>query len=216
MCVYTFNQTQGRGQIGRFWYSGREKNISLSYLIHFMDIPVSRHFYLNMAICLSLRDFISKLVADHEVKAKWPNDIYINNKKLAGLLIQNQLRNKSIVNSIIGIGLNVNEDTIPESLPHATSLYLQSGTEYNLISVIQDLSAFFPKRVQYYLSDYSALEANYIQALWGLNEEHSFKDLQNVCFKGFIRGVNTEGKLIVESLYGIRSYNNHEIELVLE
>lgn len=216
MCVYTFNQTQGRGQIGRFWYSGSEKNISLSYLIHFREIPVSSHFSLNMAICLTLRDFIAGFVPEQELKAKWPNDIYINNKKIAGLLIQNQLRNKSIVSSIIGVGLNVNEKSFPDQLAHATSLYQQTNTDYKLISMIKDMSVFFLARLEYYLSDYSELKENYIKALWGLDEEHCFKDLQTESFKGIIRGVNTEGKLIVESVYGIQSYNNHEIELILE
>jgi len=70
--------------------------------------------------------------------------------------------------------------------------------------------------LEHYLSDYSGLKENYIEALWGLHEEHSFKDLQTESFKGIIRGVNTEGKLLVESVYGLRSYNNHEIELLLE
>lgn len=184
--------------------------------MHFRDLPVSRHFSLNMAICLTVRDFIAGIVDDQEVKAKWPNDIYIKNRKIAGLLIQNQLRNKSIARSIIGIGLNVNEKKFPDNLPHATSLFQQTDTNYKLITLVRDMSVFFPVRLEYYLSDSLDLEEHYKKALWGIHEEHHFKDSQSKRFKGIIRGVNTEGKLLVESVHGLRSYNNHEIELILE
>ena len=126
--VFTDHQTEGRGQYGSTWSSAVGQNLLVSLyqpLDHSSQDP-SFPFKWNMYIAVIVRQVIQQLV-DQPVSIKWPNDILINHKKVAGILIQNLYSGSQLTASIIGIGINVNQKQFDESLPHATSLSLQGS-----------------------------------------------------------------------------------------
>ena len=105
-CIYTAYQSAGRGQIGRYWHSETGKNILISYILYPKDLKIADQFMLNIIASLAVRDVVDLFCLN--VKIKWPNDIYVDDKKIAGILVQSVLRNNTIKATIIGIGLNVN------------------------------------------------------------------------------------------------------------
>src|ERR1035437_6675835 len=120
--VITNRQEMGRGQRGTTWESEPNKNLTLSILLHPTFLRPDEQFQLNKAISLGVAGFVvGVLQVDVDVKIKWPNDIYIRNKKVAGILIENSVSGNNLQHSIIGIGINVNQEKFSAKLPNPTS-----------------------------------------------------------------------------------------------
>ena len=216
ICAYSFNQTNGKGQIGRKWFSDSQKNISLSLLVHFNKLPVDQHYLLNKSICLSLLSYISELLPGQKLKIKWPNDIYLEDKKIAGLLIQNQLRSQTISNSIIGIGFNLNQNVFPAELPYAVSILQATGKSNNLIQTTLDLANKFLEQLDSNLMDPIQVENIYHTQLYGLNEIKDYRvPGEKTAFEAIVRGVSKEGKLVLEKGSELLQFSHGDIELVL-
>ena len=130
--IAAYEQTAGRGQRENIWLSEPGKNLTASIVLKHDGTILSRVSADNQFI---ISEMISKavvgLLADYGVVAriKWPNDIYVGDKKICGILIEHTLRGSSIINSIIGVGLNVNQTEFDESLPNPTSLAAESNLE---------------------------------------------------------------------------------------
>ncbi len=215
-CIYTFNQLSGKGQIGRYWFSDSHSNITCSY-IHYPDsLAAQEQFYLSMAFALAVREFvISQLPASFksQVKIKWPNDIYINDKKVAGLLIQTAIQGRSIEKSILGAGININQADFPSALPNPTSLLLESGTTYDLEELQKALSTHV-MREMHQLSLYrNSLRKRYLEALYAKDILRTFKINEKIV-SGIIRDITTAGKLILEIDKVLHNYALREIEYV--
>ena len=109
--VITDNQTAGKGQRGNVWEAEPRQNLTFSLILKPGFLAVSKQFYLNVVICLALKDYLMEKIS-RTVYIKWPNDILVHEKKISGVLIENQLQGAHISNSIVGIGLNMNQKTI--------------------------------------------------------------------------------------------------------
>ena len=132
--VSTKHQTTGRGQRNNVWESERNKNILMSFVFFPNNIPAENQFIISKAVSLSILDLLLKYKKN--VKIKWPNDIYIDDKKIAGILIENSLRGSEISNSIIGIGLNINQTFFSNKLPNPTSLKLETNKNYKTEEIL--------------------------------------------------------------------------------
>lgn len=110
-------QTHGKGQRNNSWEAEKGMNITFSVLYKPHFLPLSKHFLLSKAISLGVFDYLNCICA--EVKVKWPNDIYVGNKKIAGILIENSIKGNNIYQSVIGIGININQSNF--STLNATS-----------------------------------------------------------------------------------------------
>lgn len=214
ICVYSFNQVGGKGQFGRKWFSDRDKNISLSYLLHFSKLPAKDHFVLNKSISLAFLDFFKNHTESSHLKIKWPNDIYYNNKKIGGLLVQNQIKGQLISQSIIGLGFNINQKKFPKTLKCATSLLLETGQQINITRISYSLSSYFPARLMYYLNNTVARDSSYQEQLYGLGQPLSFKDNNGELFTGTIEGVEETGRLIIKQNGERRHFNHGEIHFL--
>src|ERR1700747_2779313 len=107
--IYTKKQTAGRGQRGNTWVSEDGKNLTMCFVFHPNFLNAANSFLLSMTVSLALHDLLTELLTEkQEVKIKWPNDILIDGKKVAGILIENVLREEQLSSSVIGIGLNLN------------------------------------------------------------------------------------------------------------
>jgi BirA family biotin operon repressor/biotin-[acetyl-CoA-carboxylase] ligase len=211
--VITNNQTAGRGQRGNKWEAEPGRNLTFSALLrpHFMN--AKDQFRLNMAVSVAIADAFSKIF-ETRVKLKWPNDIFLNGKKMGGILIENQLQGPYISSSVIGIGLNINQKAFHHA--GAVSLSMVSGREY-------DLGDVFRLVIEHIEAEYldlkngktAILKQRYLSSLFRFREQQEFA-VSGQNFKGVIHDVDEDGKLCVESGGTTRKFAFKEVSFVVE
>jgi BirA family transcriptional regulator, biotin operon repressor / biotin---[acetyl-CoA-carboxylase] ligase len=207
----TDNQTAGRGQRGNIWLTEPGKNLTFSFLLK-PRLPVIEQFYLTLFVSLGIRDYVTSRVTQ-KVQIKWPNDVIVDNKKLGGILIENQLAGNSIASSVIGIGLNINQREFP--LPTATSMSCLSDQSFILDNELDLLLASLERRyLQLKERKLEQLRNDYLSALFRMNELHDY-ELRTKRFKGKIMGVDALGRLQVEIDNAIKVFDNKEIQYVI-
>ena len=209
------NQTQGRGQIGSSWESEAGKNLTFSLILYPTFLTIKQQFLLNQVISLSLYDFISKKISN-EVKIKWPNDIYVRNKKVAGTLIQNILSANKFQTSIIGIGVNINQTNFLSDAPNPTSLKIEAGKEFDLRDTIEALCGDIEKRYLQLRSDKSTIiQKDYLANLYRYQEAAIYQRLDNgEVFSGKIVGIEESGKLMIDHAKGQSSFSIKEVKFL--
>ncbi len=211
--ISTYNQQAGRGQIGSSWESAPNRNISLSVILYPNFLQPTQQFELNKAISLAVRSFLAKNLSA-EVFIKWPNDIYVQDKKIAGILIQNSITSNNIKSSVVGIGINVNQKFF-ETAPNATSLSAQTNNFFDLNTLRLEL---FAALEYYYLKlksgSFSNLNTIYLERLLNYNNEALYEDVQGERFLGTIVGVDDLGKILIVINGEKRSFNIKEIQLI--
>ena len=148
--IRTDFQTAGRGQQGNGWESERGKNLLFSILLQQPDIPVSRSFFITMAVTTAMTDAINSLgyAFSSPLTIKWPNDIYIGDKKLAGILIETVLSGSRIAQAVIGIGVNLNQTKWMGAAPNPTSLFLEAGHKTDPQVLLDHFIHYLPQRLQ--------------------------------------------------------------------
>jgi BirA family biotin operon repressor/biotin-[acetyl-CoA-carboxylase] ligase len=190
--VITNNQTSGRGQRGNTWTSEPGKNLTFSLVIKPTFLGVQDQFMLNKVFSLGLYDYLSATLKE-SIKIKWPNDILVSDKKICGILIENQIQGQNIQNSIVGIGLNVNQESFV--MPTATSMKVFEGKEFSLENVLEELLNCLEIRyLQLRSGKLEELNQDYLSALYWLHERHLFKKAEEL-FEGEITGIDAFGKL---------------------
>ena len=132
-------QTAGIGQRGNHWEAKPDKNLTFSLVLKPTWLPVADQYQLTKAVSLGIADCLMPLIAegDRRVRIKWPNDIYVDNNKICGILITHRITNGQIAASVVGIGLNVNQQTFPNWVPNPTSLHLLTGHEWVLDKMLE-------------------------------------------------------------------------------
>jgi BirA family biotin operon repressor/biotin-[acetyl-CoA-carboxylase] ligase len=206
--VRAANQTAGRGQLGSQWHSSAGKNLLLSIILYPPWLEVKAQFYLSMAVALALRDLAASFVEDSNVQVKWPNDLYLQDKKAAGILIQNTISGSNLQNSIIGIGLNVNQLEFSSDLPNASSLALMLGEDIDLEMVADKLFECVEQRyLQLKSGQRAAIKSAYESSLWRIGAPHIFeRSVDNTSFEGTILGVTEAGLLLLQTSSGQESF----------
>lgn len=136
LTIIAHNQTAGKGQRGNKWLNEPGKNLLMSIIAQ-PKHQIQEQFAFNASIAVAIANVLQKLYAGWQVNIKWPNDIIINDKKAGGILIENVLRGSNWTHSVIGLGLNINQQQFP-GLPFATSLKNESGNTYE-INVVRDI-----------------------------------------------------------------------------
>jgi len=211
-------QFAGRGQMGNKWSTEGGKNITLSVVLYPEQLDADKQFFLNMAISLAVKDFCEFVLLD-EIKIKWPNDIYHHDKKLGGILIENSINGSKITSSIIGIGINVNQEEFDAELPNPTSLVQikkpADAPDYDIPNLIEDLCSYIEK---YYLQlrqqHFNFLDKGYTEALYRYQQTHEFKRGEST-FKGEINGVTKDGRLIIHSGPKELRFGFKEVEYII-
>ena len=169
------HQLKGRGRQNHVWESNPGENLLFSIIITPTSIPPSRQFLINELVSTTLRDFLQIHIPHTTVKIKWPNDIYIANKKIAGILIEHIITGNSITYSIIGIGININQIEFHPSLPNPTSLKNETGRHHDVKKLCTDYSRNFLNVFESFTSEKeAALTETYTQHLFQLHEKHDY------------------------------------------
>ena len=215
--ITTEAQTEGRGQIGSQWESEAQKNITLSVILYPKFLLAKDQFWLNIAVSLSILDFFQTYILDpHSVKIKWPNDIYVGQKKITGVLIQNQINSSSIQSSVIGFGININQTHFLSNAPNPTSLKLETQKDYELEQLIAVLCQKIESRyLQLRNNKREKLKADYFHHLFQYQEKCTYQDKSGKQFIGRIIGITPFGKLEIAQEEGVKNYEIKEIKFVL-
>lgn len=212
LVVIADHQTNGRGQRGNNWEVEKGKNITCSiYLTPHLEIQ--NQFGLSKLIALSIVDFLSHLGLNN-VSIKWPNDIYVNNKKIAGILIENSIRNKRVVEAIVGIGLNVNQVTYPDYLINPTSIKQElESNDLEIKNIFQDLLAFIDKRYVKYRSIRNSNDDEYLKQLYALNQLRTY-EIDGIQVQAKIKRVNATGQIILDIAGKEKAYDFQQIKYI--
>lgn len=189
----TYNQTMGRGQLKNIWESEPDKNLTFSIVLYPEFLEIRHQFMLSKVVSLGIYRAIAKYVG--HLKIKWPNDIYVGNQKLGGILIENSVMSGLIKTSVVGIGLNVNQRVFRSNAPNPVSMQLLTNQHYDCEQILTELLTGIN---DYYdllkRGEDDEINSEFISVLYRLNETHLFRT-ENVDFQGEIRGVNEIGQL---------------------
>jgi len=209
LVVITDNQTAGRGQRGNTWESEPGKNLTFSTGLRPSFLAAKNQFQLSMAVSLGLFDCLHELLPSVKIKIKWPNDMMLNGKKTCGILIENQVTGQTVDRSVVGIGLNVNQKLF--TIDSATSMTLVSTHEWDLYKVFSLLLEKLEARyLQLRSGDVDSIRAQYSKNLFWKNEVQRFAVGERK-FSGIVRGVDDDGKLMLEAGGQLRSFGFKEI-----
>lgn len=206
--IWALEQTAGRGQHQNQWRSETGKNLTLSILLKPASLKAIEAFRLSKTIAVAVLDTVHHFI-QKKVSIKWPNDIYVDQSKIAGILIENSIQGELVKQSIIGIGLNVNQESfLSENLP--TSILNCSGQEFPLQEVTNHLLAKISKRyLELQLGNFKTVDSNYFQHLYKVHETHVFfiDGKKETCT---IKGIHADGTIELIVNNQIKTYLHGE------
>lgn len=186
--VWADYQTAGRGQGTNTWESERGKNLTFSILLHPVDLPANRQFLLSMQVSLAICEALGEHIGDLSIK--WPNDIYWRNAKIAGILIENRLQGQVIRDSIVGVGLNVNQRQFMSDAPNPISLWQICEHETDREQLLKDILAALDRLLG------QEVREQYLAMLYRRKGFHPYVD-KNGAFMAELEDVEDDGHLLL-------------------
>ncbi len=214
-CVTSDFQSAGRGQIGRSWHSEAGMNLLASFLFTPEKLLVERQFELAMAIALAVKALVQQYCS--EVKIKWPNDIYVGDHKVAGILIQNILRGNHVSAVVAGIGLNCNQTIFPAELPNPVSMAQCAGRNFDLEEIrIRCSLALETMYDRWQLGDIINIRSEYTASLYRYNQFFLYRNSSTGhILNARMTGITQEGKLVLEEQTGcLHAFDIKEVEFL--
>ena len=206
-------QSEGRGQKGNLWHSEKGLNLTFSTLARPKGISADEQFPISQAAAMAIVDYLRSLGVTARVK--WPNDIYVGERKICGILIENFLEGSRISSSIIGVGLNVNQVSFDESLPNPVSLKAVTGRQYDIKKELGSLLECLRTRLTDIGSERyrNGLDIEYMESMFRRGEWHNFERMEESdvpvekrdghVFRARILGVASDGRLLLENEAGV-------------
>ena len=210
MVVVADYQTAGRGCGQNSWESERGKNLLMSVLVHPKRVSARTQFIITQMVSVALCNTLEPLI-DKPVEIKWPNDIYVGDKKICGVLIENRLEGRRIRDCVIGIGLNVNQTEFLSDAPNPVSIKQLTGHDTDR----DELLASFLNKLQH-AADNKRIHLDYMRRLYRQKGLHPFMANGNR-FMATIVGVNDEGRLMLQDEQGVpRLFAFKEVTFIIE
>jgi len=207
------SQYAGRGQQQNKWHSEPGKNLTFSILLTPSFLAVSDQFDLNRVVSLGVYDALFPYLGE-KLKIKWPNDIYYEDRKLGGILIETHIQGTYIKDAIIGIGLNINQENFEPGAGNAISLKQILHRDYDLKTILSEICSHIEA---YYLNlragKFLFVRNTYLSRLYWLNQVKRFKSNDQV-FDGVIKNVKENGMLVVENNNGQQEFSLKQIEFL--
>lgn len=207
--VYADYQFAGRGAGTNRWHSSRGLNILTSIYFE-TGLSAADQFVFNLWFATTTRQFLARYLP--EVLIKWPNDIFVNNSKLAGDLTEHNVSGGRLIFTVAGIGINVNETNFPEDIPNPTSLFIETGIRHDVDTLLSEYLVLLQERRALLNTDYAAeLRNDYMANLYRYNVPHCFV-VRGQRIKGIIRDIDCFGRLILEHPNGsLHKYGFKEV-----
>jgi BirA family transcriptional regulator, biotin operon repressor / biotin---[acetyl-CoA-carboxylase] ligase len=194
-------QTAGKGQKGSSWESEAGKNLTFTLVTRPVFVPLEKHFYLSIAASLAVTDALQKFLP--QILVKWPNDFFAEGGKLGGLLIENSLVQNRFRESLIGIGVNINQEVFRSDAPNPVSLHTLTGKDHSPDECLQGILACYLKRYEQLRAGYfSFLLEDYYSRLLGYNFWMNY-ETPGKKFRARIQGVRDTGELMLEHKSGV-------------
>ena len=188
--LYTDFQTSGRGMGSNTWFSDNGKNLLVSFFFN-TSLPASRQFIFNEYFALATREILARYVPD--VQIKWPNDIYVRGQKIAGILIEHNVKGDKLYQTIAGIGININQEKFPENLPNPTSILLETGRRLEPCDFLKEYQELLLQRYgMVSIENEEEFHQQYLNHLFLKDKSSSF----------FIHGEKTEATILDVNEYG--------------
>lgn len=187
-------QKKGKGRGQNRWYSAKGQNLTFSLLIH-PEIEAARFFYITELVSLAIIDFLYSFGI--EASIKWPNDIYVGNRKVAGILIENTISGTQIANCIVGIGININEIDFPADLPNPTSMRILKRKSFKKNALLEEFLGNIGMRYDQLISgDLESMHDEYNRKLYKRDATIQCRD-SNGLFNARIKEIKPSGELIL-------------------
>jgi BirA family biotin operon repressor/biotin-[acetyl-CoA-carboxylase] ligase len=207
-------QIAGRGQAGNHWESEAGKNLTFSILFRPCFLPVKNYFLLSKVVAIGIQKMLSAYAED--IYIKWPNDIFYRNKKLAGILIENEIMGQKIIQSIAGAGININQEEFHSNAPNPVSLKQITGANYDLDILLKQLLASISSYYELLIKGESEfIEQAYHKALYRGEGYFPYKDKEGV-FHARIESVANDGIIYLTDDKGLEhSYSFKEVSFII-
>lgn len=208
-------QTAGRGQRGHLWHSTKGENLTFSAILEPTFLPIAEQFAVSEVVALSLVD----MLADYGIEAriKWTNDIYVGDKKLVGILIEHSLSSTTLRRTIVGVGINVNQQEFDPSIPNPVSMAQLLGKELSTERVLHTFTKHLQRNYESLRGGgQAALHSRYNSLLYRLDEWHHYALPSGEKFLATIRGTKPSGALLLEDERGkMKDYLFKEVEFII-
>jgi BirA family biotin operon repressor/biotin-[acetyl-CoA-carboxylase] ligase len=207
LVIWAEYQTAGRGCGTNQWESERGENLTFSMLIHPKELPATQQFHISMAISLAICEAIGQYIGD--VSIKWPNDIYWRNGKIGGILIENTLKGSIIMDSIIGVGLNVNQRVFKSDAPNPVSMWQICEHETDREALLKEILEAFERILD------SKIREQYLSKLYRRKGYHPYADKEGA-FMAEIVTVEDDGHLVLHDDNGKeRRFAFKEVQFII-
>ncbi|TKC00366.1 biotin--[acetyl-CoA-carboxylase] ligase [Pedobacter cryophilus] len=209
------HQYAGRGQNQNVWESEAGKNLTISIYLKPSFLAVNEQFDLNKAVSLGIIDCLNNVLGEN-CHIKWPNDIYFHDKKIGGILIENVTKGYNLKESVIGIGINVNQINFPNQLGRVSSISKVLHKDYKLEKLLAQICKNIESRyLQLKAGKKELLAHDYKNNLFRLNEQHYF-EIENDVVLGTIKGVTTTGKLLLQVGKELKELDLKEVKFIFD
>ena len=209
LIILAHHQWAGKGQRGRSWLDEPGQNLIMSLIIEPGTLKVSQQFLFSAAVALGILDII-QTIESGKWRIKWPNDIYWNDRKAAGILIESIIQGKNWPFAVVGIGMNLNQESFPDEISNAISLKQITNLNYEPVSIARKLVPALQNRIVLLRKEPGKILSEFNQSLYKRNESVVLKKGNELIATNII-GVNKTGQLLTD----IGSFTNGEVDLKL-
>jgi len=209
--ISTKYQTAGRGHGANKWESKQGENLTISIVLYPVFLKAEEQFLLSMAISLGIKDFLELYTPD--IYIKWPNDIYVSDDKIAGILIENSISGNNFDYCIAGIGININQEKFTKDASNPISLFQITGKKYSLDASLSLLCRQLDFRYNQLkeVKNRQNIKGNYLNNLYHYQEFVQFRH-ENKKFTAKITGIDESGRLIIRHKNGeTEKFGFHEV-----
>lgn len=196
--ILTYRQTQGRGQATNKWESTPGRNISMTVIFCPARLEAGKQFAVSMVIALGCVDFLRCYVDG--VTVKWPNDVYVGDRKISGILIEHRIGGPYIQSSLCGIGVNINQERFLSDAPNPVSLLQLTNREFVLEQVLEELLDCIGRRYRQ-IDDYALLESDFLKLMYRSNGIYDWEDAKGR-FRASVSGLDEYGQLVLKDIEG--------------
>lgn len=191
-------QTAGRGQRGNSWEAEPGQNLTFSLLLRDVGIDATDQFIISQMVALGVADTLAAFLPGREVEVKWPNDIYVGDKKICGILIECSLSGRQVSRAICGIGINVNQLEFRSDAPNPVSLRQLTGKTFPLVPLLEQVSTHILELAATPCTEWEEVRARYMKRLYRREGFHPFAEASSGRqFSGRIVGIEPTGHIII-------------------
>lgn len=212
--IVTDFQLKGKGVGSNTWHSDPAMNILMSIVLHPWFLNPTDQFMINKVVSLAVVNCIAQFLPEKSIYIKWPNDIYVEDRKIAGILSKNIIMGHQFNSCIVGIGLNVNQITFDPDVPNPVSLAKLTGSAVDRELVLENLTDQIKTSYERLRTgNFGEIDQDYLSTLLNYNRSAIYES-QGKRFEGIIRNVDPFGRLILETGGEIKKYDMKEITLI--